>query len=216
MLSRRFKNYLLPVYLSAGLFACAARADQYYEQNQTDQQIFRASVRNEEFIGNTNERQVQRVYVSCGTNQFAFTVPEGFRADASNPQKIILSDINYTFFLTIRFSDRRSGGANPAQVEACRSLVLNRFPGATIVKESAEFASGRSGPAFDLQWKNSAGTEQAARVAFVPSSIGVIEFNLLTRSGKFSDGRSFFAVLLASFRSNEGGKLRITPVSDKS
>jgi len=53
-------------------------------------------------------------------------------------------------------------------------------------------------------------------VAFVPSAVGVIEFDLLTRSNTFNDGRSFFSVLLASFRSNEGGKLRITPVSDKS
>ncbi len=173
-------------------------------------------MKNEEFIGNTSERQVQRVYVSAGTNQFAFTVPEGFRADASNPRKIVLSDINYTFFLTIRFSDQRSGEARSAQTETCRGLALSRFPGAMIVKESAESAGGRSGPAFDLQWKNSAGTEQSARVAFVPSTVGIIEFDLLTRSNKFNEGRSFFAVLLASFRSNEGGKLRITPVSDKS
>ncbi len=212
----RLKRLLYLASLGVGLFTALVQGSCLYAQNQTDQQTFRAAVRNEEFIGNTNERQVQRVYVYYGTNQFAFTVPEGFRADASNPQKIVLSDINYTFFLTIRFNDRSSGQANSVQVATCRSLALNRFPGATIVKETSEYANSRSGPGFDLQWKNSAGTEQSARIAFVPSAVGVIEFNLLTRSNKFTDGRSYFAVLLASFRSNEGGKLRITPVSDKS
>jgi hypothetical protein len=206
----------LPALLGAGLLAWFTQADRSYAQNQPDRQVFQVSVRNEEFVGNTNERQVQRVYVSAGTNQFAFTVPESFRADASNPQKIVLSDINYLFFLTVRFSDNRSEQAGSTQMQVCRSLALSRFPGAVIVKESVESAGGRSGPAFDLQWKNSAGAEQSARVAFVPSSAGVIEFDLLTRTSKFDDGRSFFAVLLASFRSNAAGKLRITPVSDKS
>jgi hypothetical protein len=185
-------------------------------QSQADSPTLQVSVKNEEFIGNTNERQVQRVYVTFGTNEFAFTLPEGFRADASNPQKIVLSDADYTCFITFRFLDPKSGGVREVSAGSCRTQVLSRFPGATITNERSEFVGNHSGPAFDLQWKNSAGTEQSARVAYAPSSIGVVEFSLLASSNRFDDCRVYFSMLLASFRSNEDGKLRITPVSDKS
>jgi hypothetical protein len=209
---------LILVFSGVGVWLLAGHAhgDQTYVQNPTDQPTFQVSLRKEEFMGNTNERQVQRVYLAMGTNQFALTVPEGFRVDASNPQKLVFSDVNFTYFITFRFVGPQFGSVKELPVDSYRNMVVNRFPEAKMLKESTAFADNHSGPAFDLQWKNSAGAEQSARVVFIPSGAGVMEFSLLASSSRFSDGRAFFDVLLATFRSNAGGKLQVTPLSDKS
>jgi len=83
--------------------------------------------------------------------------------------------------------------------------LLNRHPGAKILDPFSREAAGHSGPAFDLQWVNAGGAEQSARVAFIPSLAGVLEFGLLTTADKFPGGKAVFDSLLAGFQSNEGG-----------
>jgi hypothetical protein len=186
------------------------------EQLSAEDSALQVSLKGEEFLDGANGRQVQRAYVTSGTNQIAFTVPEGFRADASDPQTIVLSDVNYTCFITFRFAGSMPAGATELQADSYRNTALSRFPGAKISDEFSECAANHNGPAFDLQWTNSGGTEQSARVVFLPSTAGVIEFTLLASAKNFPDGRNIFKTLLASLRNNEGGKLIITRLSGQS
>jgi len=207
---------LATVFSSACLLAGNAGADQPNPESGANSPDVQVSLRNEAIVGSETGKKVQRAYLTSGTNQFVFEVPAGFQMDASNPQKIVLSDVNCTCFLTFRFAGRMPAGAKELQTDSCRSLALSRFPGAKISNESYDFAGNHGGPVFDLQWQNSSGTEQTARIMFIPSPAGIIEFNLLTTSSKFSDGRSLLNSLLGSFHSNEGGKLEVTQRPDKS
>jgi len=201
-----------------GLWSLAwqACADPVWMDNATNSSSLRVSLKSEEFRGNSNERQVQRAYLTLGTNQFALTVPEGYQVDASNPQKIVFSDVNYTCFITCRFIGSAPAGSDASQDAFYRNLALSRFPGATVADQYSAAAPNLTGPAFELRWRNSFGAEEIACVAFLPTAAGVMEFDLLANSSNFDAGRYTFRVLLSSLRTNEGGRLEITPVSGQS
>lgn len=169
------------------------------------------SLRSGEVVG---VEQVRRAYLAFGTNRFAFVMPSGFRMDASNPEKIVLTDSNYSCFLTVRVAGRPTG--QEVELETGRELVLNQHPGATILEQFLQSAANRSGPAFDLQWEASNGSMQSARVAFIPSAAGILEFSVLSKPDKFAESKHMLNFLMLTFRSNEGGKLEMPVFSDKS
>jgi len=179
-----------------------------------DSSGLQVSLRNQEFRG--NDWQVQRVYLTVGTNQLAFLVPQGFRADASNPQRIVMSAFDSSCFITFRFMDPELAGGKELQSDCCRALALSRFSGARITNEHGEYACNHSGLGFDLQWTLSGGAEQSARVVFIPSAAGIMEFSVLSSSARFEDSQTVLRTVLASLRSNELGPLRIIPVADRS
>lgn len=162
-----------------------------------------------EVIGST---PIQRAYVTWGTNVFVLVVPSEFRMDASNPERIVLINAESDCFLTVRINASETA---PPEADTCREVVLKRYPGAQIVNEYSEVVGTRSGPAFDLQLKGVSGVSQTARVAFIYSPGGVLEFSAQTTANNFARGQYFFNFLLHTFRSNEGGKLVIEPFSDK-
>ena len=163
-----------------------------------------------------NMPPVPRAYVTTGTNQFAFLVPEGFRVDASNPETILLIKTDYSCFLTFRIVGPATAGTTDLKPDSCRELLSNRFPGAKIADVFSLAAANHGGPAFNLQWTNASGVAQSARVAFIPSAAGLLEFSLVASPGRFPAGQPPFNSLLLTFRTNEGGKLEIIPPSNKS
>ena len=159
---------------------------------------------------------VPRACVTTGTNQFAFVVPEGFRVDASNPETILLTQNDYSCFLTLRIASPAPADPSDVKPDFCRALLSSRFPGAKISEAFSLAAANHSGPAFNLQWTNASGVAQSARVAFIPSAAGLLEFSLVASPGKFSGGQPPFNSLLLTFRTNEGGKLEILPLPGNS
>lgn len=178
----------------------------------TNHTAFNASVRGGETIG---DHQVHRAFLTIGTNQIAFTVPTGFFMDASN-QKIVLTDSSSDYFITVRVLGSPTAEAGAAQLDYYRGAALNRFPQAKITSQSSEFAANHSGPSFDMQWLTSNGGAQSVRIVFVPCAAGVLEFSILTRSANFKTAKTYLSVLMSSVRSNETGKLVITPEPDYS
>ncbi len=179
----------------------------------TNRTAFNATLRGGETIG---DHQVNRAFLTIGTNEIAFTVPAGFYMDASNPQKIVLTDSTSDYFITVRVSGSANAEAGSAQVDYFRGTALNRFPQAKITSQTSEFAANHSGPSFDMEWLTSNGGGQSVRIAFIPCAAGVLEFSILTRSANFKTARTYLSVLMSSVRNNETGKLVITPEPDYS
>jgi hypothetical protein len=211
MSPRNFFNFWI-VFSLIALSNCARAGDVPFSY-PTNQTSFTASLRNGETVGTS---QIHRVYLTQGTNIFVFVVPTDFRMDASSSEKVVLSDGSYSCFITIRFAGPLPADSKGLSTDFCRDLTLSHYPGARILNQYSEFAGNYNGPAFDLQWTNSNGANQSARMVFVPSSAGILEFSVLSNSNKFKDAQSCFKVLLASFCSNESGKLEISPIPDQS
>ena len=205
---------LLPLALgSTFLFVGRPFADDAETAFRAEPQTITAASRSEEVIGNET---VRRAYVEHGTNRFAFVVPQGFRIDNGNPEKVVLTKSDYSCYFTFRLIGPSPALVRELKPEAYRKLALDQHAGAAVVDESAATAAGHSGPAFDLQWKPPGACAQSARLAFIPSPAGVLEFSVVAGTDKFQDARQSFNLVLLNFRSNEGGKLEIPRHTDQS
>ena len=164
-----------------------------------------------------NERLVARAYLTAGTNQFGFLVPDGFRTDPNNTalDTISLISSEYNCWLTLRIEGPAPSEGKDLDPQFYRDQLLSRYPGAKILEEFSLTAAGRSGPAFDLQ-KMSGGVLQSMRVAFIPSAAGVLEFSLLASPDNFPKYESSFNSLLLNFRASVNGKVEFPTSPDKS
>lgn len=150
---------------------------------------------------------VRRVYVSCGTNQIAFNLPAGFELGTADPHKVVLVSSDYKYSISINLAGPVTA-ANPAtRVAGYRHELQTQYAGAQISEEFARNVANHDGTAFDLTWRNAAGTAQAIRTAYVPTRTGVVQFTLLTTVEQFGPGARFFDALLMTVQSNEAGKI---------
>jgi len=205
------------VVLTAGFLLPAARGQVVKNGNSgTNAPAVTAELRQEIVPGFTS---VTRVYVSAGTNKFAFRAPRSFRVDASNPKKISLTSTNDITFITVRslpsLPKKTDAEKKKSLREICRELLLAEHPGAKILTEFTREADGHSGPAFDLQWPNAAGALQSARVAYIPVPAGILEFQLSTKPDHFRAATYKLNNVLLSFRASKDGKVEMMPLSNK-
>jgi hypothetical protein len=213
-MSHRKSAYLSVLFLSgACLLSQCVHADDLLSYGATNLPALKVSLKSGEIVGS---QPVRRAYVKVGTNEFVFIAPIGFRMDASNPRKIVLSDASYTCFITFRIAGPMPDNTTELQRDTCRELALIQYSGAKISSEYSESAGGRSGPAFELRWENSNGSSQSARVVYIPSAAGILEFSVNSRSDNSGDRESSFNLVLTSFRSNQNGTIEITPIPNES
>ena len=106
-------------------------------------------------------------YVTFGTNKFGFVMPDGFRLETEDRQKVTLVSADLNCLLTFRVLEPVPAGDTELDPAYYRDLLLSRHPGGKIVDEFSLAAVSRRGPAFDLRW-NAAGTvPRRERVLFI-------------------------------------------------
>jgi hypothetical protein len=177
---------------------------------KTNKPAYNTSLRAGETVG---IHQIQRAFLTVGTNEIAFIIPGEYRLDASNPERILLTDNVNGGFITVRIGSRPEGETG-AEAGFYKAQALSRFPGAKIIEESMDMVANHSGPAFNLFWLNSEGVAQSARIDFIPTAAGVLELSVMSQSAHFKDARNSFEILQGSIQNNESGKLVITPLPD--
>ena len=160
---------------------------------------------------------VTRTHVTVGTNKFALLTPSGYRTSADSVQrKVVIVRDDGRCSLNFRIAGPMPTGTNGLSAEPFRKLLLERHAGAKIVEEFTLTASGKSGPAFDLNWRTPGGLTVFTRTAFIPSEGGVLEFSLVSDDpDKAGELHSVFNAFLLTFRASRGGKIEITPLSNK-
>ncbi len=161
-----------------------------------------------------------RAVATVGTNRFAFIVPKGYsmRLDEVNRQLRAVEHEDKCS-ITIRLLgtstnlvDQASGTLKP---EGIRALVFDRFPTGRITEEFALGAAGRTGPAFDLTWKNGAGLKLQSRLAFILTPAGILEFHLMTGVAEAEEFKYALNSLMLTLRVAENGKLELPELSNK-
>lgn len=188
----------------AYLIVSTARGADAYTIGGSEATPLQVSIKRGELIGHN---QVQRAFVTSGTNEFLMVVPGGARASLAKPDQLTIVPTDYGYYLSFRIIAFASTEASSSNYY--RDLILTRYPGAKIIETSSEGAGGHAGPAFDLQWTTTGGVDQLVRVAFIPSAAGVLEFTLIVDEKKSAEGQSNFRDLLMNFRSNESGRLQV-------
>lgn len=155
-------------------------------------------------------------YVSFGTNKFGFVLPEGFRLEPENPQKVTLVSADLNCLLTFRVLDSVPGSTTEPDAGYCRRLVLASHPGGKIEAEFSLAGASRRGPAFDVRWNAARGVPRRERVLFILSDAGILEFSLVSSLERFEYGRQVFSTFLTTFRIPEpNGRLVMPVFSDR-
>jgi hypothetical protein len=168
------------------------------------------------FMGGPGLVPVNRAFVTCGTNKFTFLMPEGFRLDTSDRQKVTLVSTDYNCLLTWRVQGPMSPEGTAFDHALYRNVLLSRHPGGKILEEFSLGALGRYGPAFDLRWGTSGGLARRERIMFIESLAGVVEFSLVSSLEKFEAGKQAFDAWRLSFRASDAnGKLVVPMMSNK-
>jgi hypothetical protein len=154
--------------------------------------------------------------ITLGTNKVAFLVPAGFRLDASDPLNITVSSEDYSRVFTLRIKNPMPTETEQVDPDACRELLLSTHPRATILAQFGLNAANEFGPAFDLRWVPRGNVDRAARVAFIPSKLGILVFSMVSSPEKFGRAKAELSSLMLSFRaSGPDGKLTMPLLSDK-
>jgi hypothetical protein len=139
-----------------------------------------------------------RVFISTGTNKYSLVVPNNFRQENPNPKKLRLVNADYQCYLTFQIVGSVPEDKRELDSEFSRELLLKLYPGARILSEFSASAANRKGTAFDVRL--SANGASIARIAFIPSSAGILEFSLITNSDRFKEHQPYFNSLLLGFR----------------
>lgn len=161
-----------------------------------------------------------RAVATVGTNRLAFIVPKGYfvRLDEANRQLRAIEHEDRCSItvrllgITTNLVDLAAGTLKPA---AIKELVLERFPAGHITEEFALGAAGRTGPAFDVTWKNAAGLKLQSRLAFILTPAGILEFHLMTGGAEGEEFKYALNSLMLTLRVAENGKLELPELSNK-
>jgi len=144
--------------------------------------------------------EVTSCVVIAGGKRFSFVPPErwSMKPDAVKKTVNLLPE---DFGAGIRF--KILPGQNEEQpelkAEQLRQQILERFPGARIVNEFKCFAGEKEGLAFDFERLAEKETPVSCRLAFVAFRGGMVEFELITSTKKFTNYQPVFGCVLTSF-----------------
>lgn len=216
-LSKTTLRFALAIIGSLPLLNNVAQADDATTNTITAAALipFATTIRADEKIG---FETVRRVSITVGTNEFAFALPRGtdLRVDASASDKIVISSVDSSYFVTLRLISLTGQSASDAN-ELFKNMVLAQYDGAENLEQSSVAADGQFGPAFDANWYvGNSNTRRLVRVGFIPTQVGTLECSLVTDPKKSVEARSTLGSMLMTLRSNRNGKLENVIFSDKS
>lgn len=200
------KPLIIWVSLASGvlLFAARTRADSTETSSGDSPVLMQPRLQNEAVIAS---EQVRRVYVKCGTNEFAFVIPHNFRVNAKDSEQLVFEAAEAGCFMVVRILPSSGEAFAPNQ---CRRRVLEEFPGAELLEQLDR--SSVEGPItlFDLRRSTSLHNVERLRVAFMPVPAGILEVALHSKPDTFSKDQDSLNALLWSYQSNRSG--RIAPI----
>lgn len=197
--------------MGLGCAGLAAEPVAYHSLSPTNPAALKVEVRVD---GGPGVLPARRAYLTAGTNRFAFLLPTNFRLNSTDATQVQLVTADYGCTLTVGLLPNSSPQRlTPA---AGRELLQTRFPSPQIEAESTLAAAGQSGPAFDLRRAGPGGITQAARVAYIPSRAGTLEFCLSTSPEKLSQMLGDLRFVMLTFCASDAqGNLKIRPLSTK-
>lgn len=141
-----------------------------------------------------------RAYVTSETCKFTFLIPGGFRIKGDSETKIKLSNLEGNCQITFSILDSAPCDAQPLSADNYRDLVQARHCKGKIVEQLTPGAAGRDGVGFDMWWETTNKFIQCTRTAFVPSSVGLLEFTATSGPNDFSSLRSELNQIMGTFQ----------------
>ncbi|MGH7969335.1 MAG: hypothetical protein ACREIC_11470, partial [Limisphaerales bacterium] len=157
-----------------------------------------------------------RIFVSLGTNLWAFVLPAGMHLVVPVQREVALLDSPHNEIVRFRLIPYSVASGAELSAEQAKKLLLQAYPGAVILDTFSMAANGHRGPAFDAEWEGLGGQTRRARVAFIPSQGGILEFSASGDCRDFGSCQRHLATVMLTFRAADAqGKLSLPILSDK-
>jgi hypothetical protein len=189
------------------LLVTGARADDIVSGNGTFQSVpLDVAITKGEVIGT---EQVQRAFITAGTNQFMIVAPGDARVHSPTSDRVTFIPSDYHYYLSFRLLTIPEGMSDSLSGDFYRGQLLNGYPGAKITTEESAMAASHQGQSFELLWTSPKGTDEIVRVAYVPCWAGMLEFSMVVDAKNADEARGDFRGLLMTCRSNENGKIQV-------
>ncbi len=164
----------------------------------------------------TGWEQHRQVTMKVGDRRLMLVVPQGFRANTTDPEKVILFTPDYGCVLSFRIAALSVMPGAVINAGVCRAWLSARLKDMSIQEEFPLTAAIGSGIAFDLRCKVD-GLTRSSRVAFILSPSGVLEFSALCSPERFEATKTTLRLLIRGFQiSDASGKLESFPTQSDS
>ena len=135
----------------------------------------------------------------CGSNQFLFIPPQGWKAKANPIKKeVVLMRGDLVTSITMRFPQEEV--TKTVDKTRMRERVQKSYPSADLMEEFPCYTQGHEGRCIGFEWITAANTKAYSHLAWVPFEKGLVEFQLTAPKSKFFANRKALGGLLGSFR----------------
>ena len=209
MLRFRLAGLLAAALLLAADAWCQTAGDFGASSNQPPKLVVRLCPG--ELVGH---EQVIRQFISSGTNEFVFVVPDGLRIQSAPEGGIVLTARDMSYYVCLRIAAPLP--TNPGIGEALQKRITSQYAGASSLEGFTVNVADRRGTGFQLRQELPGVGSRLVRLLWVPFKAGVMEFALNADAKSAAAGRAALDMILLTFRSNERGRLEIIERSDKS
>ncbi|HZV34345.1 MAG TPA: hypothetical protein VFB72_07180 [Verrucomicrobiae bacterium] len=135
--------------------------------------------------------------VNAGTNQFTFSMPEGYRF-AGEPAEGKLQMINYEFGAWVTFRVL----APESEAAVNQTSLLARYNAGRVVEKFDRPVLGTACHVTDIEWSNGRKMAEKTRVIYAPSSAGMVEITFTCGAQDFGRGAVQMNWFLNSLRLN--------------
>ncbi|HYG35466.1 MAG TPA: hypothetical protein VEC99_11810 [Clostridia bacterium] len=173
---------------------------------------FKLEVRHEAGPGDSS---LERVYLTMGTNRFAFLIPAGYRLQASEQHSVQLIKADYSCMLAVRALGNSTPDGKPLDSNSSRAMVLQQYPRAKILDHSTASVCERVGQSYDIEWITPGKLVRRARIVLVQTDCGIMELSVGSNPERFESAqRGFRTLLLTLVAGDSRGKLNVAPISN--
>jgi len=138
-------------------------------------------------------------------NETSFLPPSGWKSDVdAKAETITWTSADYQSSIRLKIRDVGRDQSRTVRAEELRETVAQEISGAKITEEFPCFTAGGSGFALDCEHVVKDRFVMASRVALVPITSGLVQFNLTSPKDQFTKRQIDFNRFLNSFRIENG------------
>ena len=139
-------------------------------------------------VANPGALASTHIYISTSVGSYDFLLMSGFRMENDAVRgEVHFNSFNNSCWLTFRLITQIPNAPTLTK-STCTQYLQDEYPRAKITSELSANAANFSGPAFDLASPALGGLPSAMRIAFLPTSQGILEFRLHSNLANFAAG----------------------------
>jgi len=204
-------KFIAPAFVAALVFGChnLSMAQTESTAPQADMPLMtQSTVLAGEIVGT---EQIKRAFMSFGTNEFMFIVPDAVLARFSQERPAMLTGRQADFSISFRLLNKLPAGATVKN--ELKAWVQTHYTDSVRIEDFAIPVADHEGVGlqFHQRPRSASASNRFVRIIWTPCEAGVLEFLLVSEANCVKAAQQNFDVVLTTFCTNEQGKIKVIP-----